>query len=791
MNLTFRTSRAATDTHAGCYRCIAPIGEWTHRLWCFPIRCSIGGLLILMLSVGSIVAEDLGRHWSFVPLKPVLPPVIANPQAARNEIDAFILQSLESKGLALAQEADRYSLVRRVYFDLIGLPPSPDEIHAFVSDDSPRAYETLLDRLMESPHFGERWGRHWLDNAGYVDVQGLDNDAGIISTTENKWLYRDYVIQSFNADKPFDRFLVEQLAGDECADWRTAEQFTSEIQSLLIATGFLRNSADDTSANELNRRDVHHQILERTHEVVINNLLGLTLQCAKCHDHKYEPIPQADYYRWQAFFQPAFNPDKWLQPAMRQIPGVSPTEKKRIDDHNSQIEQQVADLRGQIEAIRKPFEQQLFDTKLLTVPEPIRTDTSSAVRAKSDQRNEIQKYLAAKFEQLLKIDPKELTDALPQEARNSIADLEKQIPALLSQKKTFPHWQVVYDAGPPTDTHILNRGDPLTPGDLVGPGMLSALAVPSNSESEIIPQFGSSGRRRTLANWLSSPQTPAGSLLVRVRVNRIWQHLFGRGIVKTTDNFGVTGSRPSHPELLEWLGNAFVTDGQRLKPFLKRIMSSSAYRQSSARNDSHCELIDPDNTLLWKQRVRRLESEAVRDAILTVSGKLDRSMGGAPVPVEPRPDGSFVVKSDGLATPTANLRRTIYLLARRNYHPTLLSVFDQPNLATNCSERSTSAVVLQSLTMLNDAFVLEQAASLAERVQQTAKKEQWLAIAFELTLGRPPLVTETQSCSAALAREVEYYQQAEPSLPVADAEKRALIRICHTLLNTSEFLVVP
>ena len=757
------------------------------------------------------------QHWAFLPLAPTSAPQVIDRDRVRNEIDAFVANLLEQNGLTLAADADRNALVRRAFFDLVGLPPSPHEIRAFLQDDSPQAYERLLDALLESPHFGERWGRHWLDNAGYVDVQGLDNDAEIISAAENKWLFRDYVVASFNDDKPFDRFLLEQLAGDECADWRDADQYTPEIQPLLVATGFLRTSPDDTNANELNRRDVHQQILERTQEVVANNLLGLTIQCAKCHDHKYEPLLQTDYYRWQALFQPAYNPDSWLQPASRQLPNVSSAEKKNIEEYNSRLDLQIAGLRGRIAELRKPYEQRLLDLKLAQLPAPIRADVHTSVRTPAAERNEVQKYLAGKFEELLKIKPEDLAAILSQADKGTTADLEKQIANIGGQKRTFQHWQAVYDVGPPTPTRLLDRGNYLTPGDEVAPGLPEVLAGAADTSNEIVPQFGSSGRRTALAKWLTDPNSPAGSLVIRVRVNRIWQHLFGHGIVETTDNLGVTGAKPSHPELLEWLSAAFVTEGQRLKPFLKRIMRSTAYRQTSVRNDERSQQVDPGNKLLWKQRMRRLESEAVRDAILTASGKLDRSMGGPPVPVVPRPDGSFVVKTEGLPSPSMQYRRTIYLLSRRNYHPTLLNVFDQPNLATNCSERSSSAVVLQSLTMLNDAFVLEQAAALSERVlveqktveqktaeQKTAEQVQaeqaqatagtwdrWISAVFELTLGRTPSEREIQWCSAALNREVEYDRQADPQNNIAESEKRAFTRICHTLLNTSEFLVVP
>ena len=763
-------------------------GHFLNRL--FGQCLLIAGLLAITHGMSS--ADEPYRHWAFQPLAGSRSVPSINSEYARDPIDAFIVQSLMNNGLALAPQADARSLIRRVSFDLTGLPPSPIMIQEFLQDQSPQAYEALLDRLLSSPHFGERWGRHWLDNAGYVDVQGLDNDAGIISTTENKWLYRDYVIQSFNEDKPFDQFLLEQLAGDECIDWRNADQYTDETKRMLIATGFLRTAADDTSANELNRRDVHHQILERTHEVVINNLLGLTLQCAKCHDHKYEPLLQADYYRWQAFFQPAFNPDRWLQPATRQIPNVSAAETQKIEQHNRLLDEQIARLTGQIADVRKPFEKQVLDQKLQSLPESIRADTLTAVQTAAEQRTEIQKYLASKLEGLIKVKPEEVTARLTEAASEAINEFQRQISTCSSQKQTYQHWQAVYDAGPATPTHILVRGNPLTPGDEISPEMLSVLLPPGASSTAIIPQFGSSGRRLALARRLTDPDSAAGSLAIRVRVNRIWQQLFGRGLVKTTDNLGVTGANPTHPELLEWLCRAFLDDGQRLKPFLKRVMMSSTYRQSSVRNDEPSQRIDPDNTLLWKQRIRRLESESVRDALLTVAGNLDSTMGGPPIPVEPRPDGSFVIKKEGLPSPTAPYRRSIYLLGRRNYHPTLLSVFDQPNLTTNCAERSTSAVVLQSLTMLNDTFVLDQAAVLSSRIRSsTPEKERWLANLFEVTLGRMPRESESNWCQAAMISEIEFHQQTDPQLTTVDAEERSFTRVCHVLLNTSEFLMVP
>jgi hypothetical protein len=748
--------------------------------------------LVAWLLVGAAAPASADDHWAFQPLSQPAVPVVNDKSRVRTDIDAFVLARLEERGLTFSPDAEPPALVRRVYFDLLGLPPSPEEIDALVKDPSPQAYEQMLDRLLASPHFGERWGRHWLDNAGYSDVYGGDNDAGTIKLGENKWLYRDYVVKSLNADKPLDRFLTEQLAGDELVDWRNAEKFTPEIEELLIATGFLRNSADDTNENELNTPDIRYGVLHRTIEGVASNLLGLTLNCAKCHDHKYEPLTQRDYYQLQAIFQPAFNPDHWLQPQARQLAAMSPSEKQAREKQNAEVERQMDELRRRMAAIREAGEQNVRESKLDALPEVIRTDVKAALETEAEKRNEVQKYLAEKFQPLLQVTSEEVSAALSAADKEQIEAIEREISGLGGQKQSWQHWQVVYDAGPPTPTRILTRGNHLTPAEEVPPGVIGTLTGAASFEPQ--PTGASSGRRLALARWLTDTKSPAGALVLRVRVNRIWQQLFGRGIVETSDNFGVTGAAPTHQELLEWLACDFDAGGRRLKPFFKRIMLSSAYRQSSVNPQSailNPQSLDPDNRLLWKQRLRRLESEAIRDAILAVSGQLDRTLGGPPIPVEPKPDGSFVVKQEGLPTPTSQYRRTLYLLARRNYHPTVLAVFDQPHLTTNCTHRQASAVVLQSLTMLNDGFVLEQAQTVAQRAGQAKTQDEQIAAAFKLVLGRAPGEAEIAWCREALDKEAAFHAQADRSSTPDEASRRALTRLCHTLLNTSEFLYIP
>jgi hypothetical protein len=704
--------------------------------------------LALPLATQAQVTDQDRQFWSFRPLARSSIPKVKHTARVRTPIDAFLLQKLEAKGLTFSPDADRRTLARRVYLDLLGLPPSPAESDAFVNDDRPDAYERLFDRLLASPHFGERWGRHWLDNVGYSDVTGTDNDAGIIRLSEGKWRYRDYVIRSFNEDKPFARFLTEQLAGDELVDWRAAKSFTPDVKELLIATGFLRQAADDTDESELNTPDIRHGVWQRTAETVASNLLGLTLNCAKCHDHKFEPISQRDYYGFLALLAPVFNVESWRPPKDRALPEIAPAQKAEIDRHNEALEKEVAELK---------------------------------------------KLLAAKKDATKK----------EQEA------VEQKIAAVKARRKSWKVIQAAYDVGPPAPTRLLRRGNHLAPRQEVSAGFIGVLCASDAAGVATVPKpvDESSGRRLALARWLTDFNSPAGALVLRVRVNRIWQQLFGRGIVASADNLGLTGARPSHPELLEWLAAEFRQSDGRLKPFLKQLMMSTAYRQTSTvgsdrihavpagidrinavTTNARPQAVDPDNQLLWRMRLRRLESETIRDSLLAVSGRLNLTPGGPAVPVEGRPDGTFVVK--GASTDTS--RRSVYLLARRNYHPTILSVFDQPAMTTNCTGRPASAVVLQSLTMLNDAFVLEQAQGLAERVAREVgadAPEKQIDRAFRLVFSRPPSTKELELARELLERQSAHYRR--QNLSADEASRQALGHLCHMLVNANEFLYVP
>jgi hypothetical protein len=382
--------------------------------WALPLA------LAACASANSARGEAPGESfWSFRKLDRPAAPRVENADRVRTPVDAFLLAKLEAKGLAFAPDADRITLVRRAYFDLTGLPPAPEEVDAFLKDSAPGAFERLLDRLLASPHFGERWGRHWLDAAGYVDTVGFDIDLPNVMLGAGKWKYRDYVIRAFNQDKSFDRFIAEQLAGDEMVDWRAAAKFTPEIRELLIATGFLRTAEDDSHEPESNIPSVHYAVLHDTLEILGCNLLGLTLNCARCHDHKFDPISQKDYYQLMALFTPAYNPKAWKpvypwKPEIqdRALADVSPAERAEIERQNKELDEQVSALNKKLADLQRPYRSRLLEKKLASVPEPIRADTKTAVETPADKRGEVQKYLAGKFELLLKVTPEEVTAAL-------------------------------------------------------------------------------------------------------------------------------------------------------------------------------------------------------------------------------------------------------------------------------------------------------------------------------------------------------------------------------------------
>ena len=659
-------------------------------------------------------------HWAFQ--KPIKrrPPEVKNTGRIRGPIDAFLLAKLEAKGLTFSADTNKVTLLRRAYLDLIGLPPAPEEAEAFLKDNRPDAYERLIDRLLASPHYGERWGRHWLDAAGYVDNRLFDGDLATIYPNEGIWRYRDYVVRSFNADKPWNRFITEQLAGDELADWRNADKLTPPMRELLTATGYLRLIEDHTSEPQYGidkRYDVVFEVMEMTS----TSLLGVTMECCRCHDHKYDPISQRDYYQLMACFEPSYNVRDWRKPQDRFLPDVSPKEKAAIDQHNAAVDRQIGEL----------------------------------------QKNE-----------------------------EKPADLLKRVAELAASKKSYGKIQALWDVGPPPTSRLMRRGNVNTPGAELKPAFVKVLSQSGTTavQRPAETQGTSSGRRLALAHWLTSPEHP---LTARVMVNRAWHHHFGRGIVATLGNLGRSGSAPSHPELLDWLAVDVMENGWSLKRLHRQIMTSTAYRQSSRRpanTDAFAERLDPENHLLWRMNLRRLEAEIVRDSVLAVGGKLDRTMGGPPISITNPPDGVSEVKRE--PTPTSASRRSLYLFARRVYPLKILEVFDAPIMPVNCTQRTNSATVLQSLTFLNSTFVIEQASLVASRVRAQAGENgaRQVDAAYQFVLTRPPSKGEQEKCQAFLREQNATYKKNGRSPDRAEGD--SLTDLCHMLLCSNEFLYV-
>ena len=738
----------------------------------------------------AVTAADR-QHWAFQAPRESDPPEVRDRDVVRTPIDAFLLESLERQDLTYSAEAPRQTLLRRAYFDLWGLPPSPEQAAEFLADERPDAYERLLDRLLESHRYGQRWGRFWLDAAGYVDTRGKDFRADATSLSPGIWRYRDYVIDSFNADKPWDRFLTEQLAGDELHDWRNVDQFTPEMLEALIATGYMRTVLDATDEDISDRPADRYDTMFALVDKVSRSAVGLTLTCARCHSHKFDPIPQRDYYRFLALLSAAYNPSDWIQSKKRLLYTVSPAEKDRVDKHNQAVDSKVKDLENQVEEISKPYRDALFETKLEQVPAAFREDVRAAVAAIQKDRTDVQKDLFTKFGSTVEVTNREIVDKASPEHRERLAELRREISKSKRSRKELERVQALWDGETLPTIRLLQRGSVESPGPAVKPGFLSVLcgaeqdclATPSpNRVGE------TTGYRLALAEWLTDPKHP---LTARVIVNRIWQHHFGTGIVSTPDNFGSNGSPPSHPELLDWLAVDFVKHGWKVKRLHKMIMLSAVYRQSSSRGDNSASeratIEDPDNRLLWRMPLRRLEAEALRDSILAVGGKLDDALGGPPVELDSRPDGLQVPTGQGAR------RRSVYLTARRAWSSTFMGTFDFPNIDTTCTRRAPSATPLQSLTLMNSDFVFENAAAVARRVLDSragrpVSLETIARLAYRSVLAREPSNKEIDLAREHLEKQQELYVRADASTETALAE--SVESLTHMLISSNEFLYV-
>jgi hypothetical protein len=669
------------------------------------------------LPPGIDITPEERAFWAFQPIRRVEPPqlsgvvshesMLASQSGAdlvRSPIDAFLLARLREKNLRFAPDADRLTFIRRASFDLTGLPPSVQEIAEFLADTSDQAYEKLLDKLLASPHYGERWGRHWLDVAGYADSEGNGAED---TPRPYAYKYRDYVIRAFNADKPFDQFITEQLAGDELVPqpWK---HLPPEQLEKLIATGFLRTAADPTATGG-DAAEGANQVMADTLKIVGSSLLGLTVGCAQCHDHRYDPIPQSDYFRLRAVFEPAIDPAHWRRPGQRLVSLYTDDDRAKaaavdVEANKMQQDYNAKQARLIAEALEKELEK---------FPEDQRGKLRDAYNAPADKRTEEQKQLLA-LNPKVNISPGVLYQ-YNEAAANELKADQAKIAAKRAEKPVEDFVSVLNEVpGTLPATHVFYRGDYRQPKQEVKPGDLT-IAAPEGQRLEIVdkdPQTPTSGRRLALARHLMSGKHP---LTGRVLANRIWLHHFGRSFVDTAGDFGMLGVRPTHPELLDWLADEFARQGWSLKRMHKLIMLSTVYRQSSiprpvAAGGADPRAIDGDNSLYWHYPVRRLEAEILRDRMLAASGKLDRTQFGPAVPVAEDFVGQVVVKDD---LP----RRSAYLEVRRTKPLSFLTTFDAPVMMLNCERRVPSTGAPQSLMLMNSDFVLKYAGIFAQRLR--------------------------------------------------------------------------
>ena len=664
------------------------------------------------------ITEEDRAFWSFQPIRRPAIRTARPEERARTAVDVLLLDAMSGKGLGFSPDADKLTLIRRASLDLLGLPPTQAEIDQFLADQSPDAYEKLVDRLLASPHYGERWARHWLDVAGYADSDGFANDP----VRKYAYKYRDYVIRSFNADKPFNQFVAEQLAGDEQVSGPYTNLSPEAIEK-LTATGFLRTAADGTTSGG-DQELARNQVVADTIKIVSTSLLGMTVACAQCHDHRYDPISQEDYYRFRAVFEPALDVKQWRGPDQRLVSLYTDADRAKA----AEVEAQASQIATERAAKQAEFMAAALEQELTKFPEASRAALREASKTPPDKRTPEQV-------KLLKENPS--ADISPgvlyqynQAAADELKKFDERIAAVRATKPVEDFLSVLNEVpGHGPLAHLFHRGDHRQPKQAVRPGDLT-IAAPPGQRLEIPeddPALPTTGRRSALARHLMSGQHP---LTGRVLANWIWLHHLGRGIVSTPDDFGALGAKPTHPELLDFLADEFPRQGWSLKAMHRLILTSTVYRQATQRRPE-ADAIDPENVYCHRMPLRRLEAEAIRDRMLLASGTLDRTMFGAPVEVTEDAVGQVVVASN-------SPRRSIYLQVRRTKPVSFLTAFDAPVMETNCAARQTSTVSPQALMLMNSDFVLSQAKLMAERCARESKEAMFALEAVDFPNVRSP-----------------------------------------------------
>ena len=744
--------------------------------------------------------DEERSHWAYQPVRRVPVPTVSRPELIASPIDAFLLRQLDAgqdgTAFAFSPPAERLVLLRRVHFDLLGLPPTPELVERFLSDTSPDAWDRLVDELLDSPRYGERWGRHWLDVAGYADSEGYTEEDPVRPWS---FKYRDYVLSAFNDDKPFDRFVIEQFAGDELLA-PPYQNLSREQSELLAATGFLRMGPDGTGGS-VDQNVARNEVVAETIKIASTSLLGLSVGCAQCHSHRYDPISQIDYYRFRALFEPAYDWKNWKPPAQRLLNLWSTTDHERA----AAVDREVAKLEGGRVKEFDVLVAEVYERELAKLDDELREAARHARSTKPDMYSAFQKQLLKDYPSL---EVNHGTISLYDGARTiEITNRYDKLKGEARANRPKDDFVACLTEPPghlPTTT-VFYRGDMNQPKQPVTPAELSVIGSSPFEISIDDPNLPTSGRRLAYARHLTNGRHP---LLARVFVNRVWMHHFGRGLVATPADFGFLGERPSHPELLDWLADEFVRGGWQIKRIHRLLVTSTAYRQSSKRSDA-LQLVDPDNRLLARMTVRRLEAEAIRDAILLVSGQLSDKMHGPAISVLPDADGQNIVgrgerdgngiligKQDGLGED--EFRRSVYVQVRRSMPLGMLEPFDLAGMAPNCERRTFSTVAPQSLLMMNNDFLLKQSEAIARRIEESSSAEPAarIQLAWQLAYGRVTSDKEIVRATEFLAAQQAYFDAALAKL--SDAERaaqtppstRALALLCQTLLCSNAFLYV-
>ena len=674
--------------------------------------------------------------WSFQP-----PMKVEPPNGEKNPVDAFVDATLGEKGLEALPRADRRTLIRRAYFDLHGLPPSPEAVDAFVADDSPDAWPKLIDELLASPRYGERWGRHWLDVVRYADTGGFETDIYF----PNAWRYRDYVIESFNEDKPYDRFVREQVAGDELwpddlearGGYDIPEDKLEHLEA-RIGTGMYTIGPIYHEA-ALDGRQLRYEWLTDVVDTTGLAFLGLTVGCSRCHDHKFDPLTQQDYYGLMAVFAGSEPREEPVNHKMSQLGFYSGYPKLlKVEELKSAVKRIDAGARRRlVESVEARFPKEVL----------------AAARKPKEERSAAERALVARLEGALteaglkeNAAGKKVDISYTPEEREERERLIRQLgEAALGARFESPSATVLGRAAVDYPVHMTSRGDFRPSGDVVKAGFPAAFGRPAIEDGE----GALLGRRTALAEWLTSADHP---LTARVKVNRLWQGHFGKGLVATPNDFGKQGDPPTHSALLDWLAVDLRENGWKLKRMHRLIMTSEAYQRQSSPHEGNA-AIDPDNRYLWRMNRRRLEAEAMRDSVLAVAGALNLKMGGRPVVPPLSADemqGMWALDQWPVALdPREHTRRSVYLYVKRSFPMPMLTTFDAPDSSQSCSRRDVTTVAPQALAMLNSQFMTEQAGRLAERLRESgaAAPEQWIGEAWRLTLARAPRPDEVEAAS--------------------------------------------